>query len=197
MRKKIILFLLITFLICSIVYIVFLQKKNSNCNTYNKNIESVTDKNVVSKEKEYDCTFTQTYRVVNLLDGYIAEVPELSYVILDKFLTHQAISHIIPMNQKNKLESGKYYEFTYQLKGKGYIENMNDIYQQISSTELYKGYIENMNDIYQQISSTELYNQSDEKTKKEIYKDKKMFVYLTINETTKTGVEQINEDICG
>ena len=177
MRKKIILILLITFLICSIVYIVFLWKKKSNCNTYNKNIELVTDENVVSKEKEYDCAFTQTYRVVNLLDGYIAEVPELSYVILDKFQSHQAISHIIPTNQKNKLENGKYYEFTYQLKGKGYIENMNDIYQQISSTELY--------------------NQSDEKTKKEIYKDKKMFVYLTINETTKTGVEQINEDICG
>lgn len=177
MRKKITFILLITFLICSIVYIVFLQKKNTNCNNYNKNIESITDKNVVTKEKEYDCTFTQTYRVVNLLDGYIAEVPELSYVILDKFLTHQAISHIIPTNQKNKLENGKYYEFTYQIKGKGYIENMNDIYQQISSTELY--------------------NQSDEKTKKEIYKDKKMFVYLNINETTKTGVEQINEDICG
>lgn len=177
MRKKIAFILLITFLICSIVYIVFLQKKNTNCNNYNKNIESITDKNVVTKEKEYDCTFTQTYRVVNLLDGYIAEVPELSYVILDKFLTHQAISHIIPTNKKNKLENGKYYEFTYQIKGKGYIENMNDIYQQISSTELY--------------------NQSDEKTKKEIYKDKKMFVNLNINETTKTGVEQINEDICG
>ena len=174
MKRKIIICLLVVLLISSVVYIGFLQNKNKDCNSYNKNAES--SDNIVSKEREYDCTFTQTYHVVNLLDGYVAEVPELSYVILDKYLFHQAISHIIPTNLKNKLENDKYYEFTYQLKGKGYIENMDDIFKQISSTELY--------------------NQSDEKTKREIYKDKKMFVYLTIKETNKTGVEQINENIC-
>lgn len=176
LRKKIPVILLIVLLVSSIVYIVFLQKKYTNCNKNNKNDEPTVDKNKVSKEREYDCTFTQTYHVVNLLDGYIAEVPELSYVILDKFLDHQAISHIIPTSLKNELENDKYYEFTYQLKGKGYIENMDDIFQQISSTELY--------------------SQSDEKTKKEIYKDKKMFVYLTVKETDKKGVSQINENIC-
>lgn len=180
MRKKIPIILLLSFLICSTVYIVFLHKKLTNCTTsctnYNENIESIDDENITNVKKEYDCTFTQTYRVVNLLDGYIAEVPELSYVILDKYQTHTAISHIIPANLKPKLENNKYYEFTYQIKGKGYIRNMDDIYQQISSTELY--------------------NQSDEKTKKEIYKDKEMFVCLTIRETDKKGVEQINESIC-
>lgn len=176
MRKKIPIILLLSFLICSTIYIVFLQKKLTSCTNYNENIESIVDENITNVKKEYDCAFTQTYRVVNLLDGYITEVPELSYVILDKYQTHTAISHIIPANLKTKLENNKYYEFTYQIKGKGYIRNMDDIYQQISSTELY--------------------NQSDEKTKKEIYKDKEMFVYLTIRETNKKGVEQINESIC-
>ena len=126
LRKKIPVILLIVLLVSSIVYIVFLQKKYTNCNKNNKNDEPTVDKNKVSKEREYDCTFTQTYHVVNLLDGYIAEVPELSYVILDKFLDHQAISHFIPTSLKNELENDKYYEFTYQLKGKGYIENMDD-----------------------------------------------------------------------
>ena len=155
---------------------VFLQKKLTNCNDYNKNINSTVDESITNGEREYDCTFTQTYRVVNLLDNYVAEVPELSYVILDKYQTHIAISHIIPANLKTKLETNKYYEFTYHIKGKGYIRNMDDIYQQISSTEIY--------------------NQSDEKAKKEIYKDKEMFVYLTITETNKEGLEQINESIC-
>ena len=177
MKRKISIILLVVLLISSIAYIVFLQKKNKDCNSYNKNDGANDNENIVSKEREYDCTFTQTYHVVNLLDGYVAEVPELSYVILDKYLSHQAISHIIPTSLKNELEIDKYYEFTYQLKGKGYIENMDDIFKQISSTELY--------------------NQSDEKTKNEIYKDKKMFVYLTIKETNKTGVEQTNENICG
>lgn len=176
MRKKIPVILLIAFLVSSIVYIVFLHKKYTNCNNNDKNDELIVDENKVFKEREYDCTFTQTYHVVNLLDGYIAEVPELSYVILDKFLVHQAISHIIPTSLKKQLENDKYYEFTYQLKGKGYIENMDNIFQQISSTELY--------------------NQADEKTKNEIYKDKKMFVYLTVKETEKKGVSQTNENIC-
>ena len=53
-----------------------------------------------------------------------------------------------------------------------------------------------MNDIYQEIAATELYDQADDKIKNEIYKDKELFVYLTINETDKTGVDQIQENIC-
>ena len=176
MRKNISIILLILFLFCSVIYIVFLKKELINCNNCNENVGANDNENITNIKKEYDCTFTQTYRVVNLLSDYVAEVPELSYVILDKYLTHNVISHIIPSNLKNNLETNKYYEFTYHIKGKGNIRNMDDVYQHISSTELY--------------------NQSDDKTKTEIYKDKEMFVYLTIKETSKKGVEQINEEIC-
>ena len=61
------------------------------CNIYlaiqNKNIHNNKDNNKISKkseeEKYYDCSFTKTYRVVDLLDGYIAEVPEESYIVVD------------------------------------------------------------------------------------------------------------------
>lgn len=166
MKKNIIIILLSLFLVSTVIYIVTLQNKTTN---YNTDIKEKLNNNTIEEVKEYNCTFTQTYKVVNLLDGYLAEVPELSYVILDKYQSHNAISHIIPTNLKSTLESNKYYEFTYQIKGK---ENIKD-----------------MNDIYKLISSTELYNKSEDK-------DKELFVYLTIKETDKTGIDQINEDIC-
>ena len=184
MKKKIFVIFLILILLGVFIYIVFLQKKlticmdnnseNVDCNN-NENIDN-DDENVSNVEKEYDCSFIQTYHVVDLLDGYIAEVPEISYVILDKYMAHNAISHIIPSNLKNKLEINKYYEFEYKIKGKGSINNMNDIYQQILSTELY--------------------NQASDEKKQQMYKDKKIFVYLTIRETDKKGAEQVQENIC-
>ena len=89
-------------------------------------INEVTDN---TKEVYYDCSFTKTYRVVELLDGYIAEVPEMSYVVVDQYLTHSAYSHIITSELKEKLEVNKYYEFTYTLKGttNNKINNIDDV----------------------------------------------------------------------
>lgn len=177
---------IVSLLIIIVICVVFIILQGTKINSYKEDINSYKEKinklesQVEDKQEEeskyYDCSFTQTYRVVNLLDGYIAEVPELSYVVLDKYLSHGAFSHIIPSRLKTNLETNKYYEFTYQIKGKGNIKDMNDIYMEISSTELY--------------------SQADDKTKNELYKDKELFVYLTIKETDKKGVEQIQENIC-
>ena len=174
--------LLIIIVIC-VVFIILqgirINSYKEDINSYKEEISKLENKDGDKKEekdKYYDCSFTKTYRVVNLLDGYIAEVPELSYVILDAYLYHSALSHLIPLNLKTKLETNKYYEFTYQIKGKGNIKDMDAIYQEIAATELY--------------------GQADDKTKNELYKDKELFVYLTINETSKKGVEQIQENIC-
>lgn len=175
--------LLIIIVICVVFIVLQGTKINSykeDINSYKEEINKLEKKEDDKKEEEdkyYDCTFTKTYRVVNLLDGYIAEVPELSYVILDAYLDYSAFSHLIPSNLKTKLETNKYYEFTYQIKGSGNLKDMDDIYQEIAATELY--------------------SQANDKTKNKLYKDKKLFVYLTVNETNKKGVEQINEDICG
>ena len=127
----------------------------------------VKDNDNIDKEVYYDCSFTQTYRVVDLLDGYIAEVPEMSYVILDKFQMHGAYAHIISSEQKKKLEVNKYYEFTYYLKGttKDKINNINDV-----------------------LSHSSFNNQ--------IKSDNSLSVLLEIKETNKLGMEQIQEDIC-
>lgn len=127
----------------------------------------IKNNNNIDKEVYYDCSFTQTYRVVDLLDGYIAEVPEMSYVILDKFQMHGAYAHIISSEQKKKLEVNKYYEFTYYLKGttKDKINNINDV-----------------------LSHSSFNNQ--------IKSDNSLSVLLEIKETDKLGMEQIQEDIC-
>lgn len=127
----------------------------------------VKDNNNIDKEVYYDCSFTQTYRVVDLLDGYIAEVPEMSYVILDKFQIHGAYAHIISSEQKKKLEVNKYYEFTYYLKGttKDKINDINDV-----------------------LSYSSFNNQ--------IKSDNSLSVLLEIKETDKLGMEQIQEKIC-
>ena len=127
----------------------------------------VKDNDNIDKEVYYDCSLTQTYRVVDLLDGYIAEVPEMSYVILDKFQIHGAYAHIISSEQKKKLEVNKYYEFTYYLKGttKDKINDINDV-----------------------LSHSSFNNQ--------IKSDNSLSVLLEIKETDKLGMEQIQEDIC-
>ena len=127
----------------------------------------VKDNNNIDKEVYYDCSFTQTYRVVDLLDGYIAEVPEMSYVILDKFQIHGAYAHIISSEQKKKLEVNKYYEFTYYLKGttKDKINDINDVLKYSSFNN-------------------------------QIKSDNSLSVLLEIKETDKLGMEQIQEDIC-
>ncbi len=127
----------------------------------------VKDNNNIDKEVYYDCSFTQTYRVVDLLDGYIAEVPEMSYVILDKFQMHGAYAHKISSDQKKKLEVNKYYEFTYYLKGttKDKINDINDVLKYSSFNN-------------------------------QIKSDNSLSVLLEIKETDKLGMEQIQEDIC-
>ena len=127
----------------------------------------VKDNDSIDKEVYYDCSFTQTYRVLDLLDGYVAEVPEMYYVILDKFQIHGAYAHIISSEQKKKLEVNKYYEFTYYLKGtaKDKINDINDV-----------------------LSYSSFNNQ--------IKSDNSLSVLLEIKETDKLGMEQIQENIC-
>ena len=109
-------------IICLIGGIIYLNEY------YKKQLDYIFYTNVdETKDKEYDCSFTKTYRIVNLLDGYIAEVPEWSYVALDQFQNHSVIAARIPSTLKNKLQENKYYEFTYTVRGNGIIKTMEDV----------------------------------------------------------------------
>ena len=109
-------------IICLIGGLIYLNEY------YKKQLDFIFYTNVdETKGREYDCSFTKTYRVVNLLDGYIAEVPEWSYVVLDQFQNHGVTAARISSTEKNNLQENKYYEFTYTIKGNGLIKTMEDI----------------------------------------------------------------------
>lgn len=165
--------LLIIIVICVMFIILQGTKINSykeDINSYKEEINRLENKEDDKKEEEdkyYDCSFTQTYRVVNLLDGYIAEVPERSYVIVDKFQSHGAYAHPILTNLKEDLEINKYYEFTYHIKGTGVINDLNDVVSHITDKSLSEDIPEGM-----------------------------LRVNLSIKETNKEGLEQVQENIC-
>lgn len=136
--KKIISFLitiiLIIFFTSITVYSMSLKKELSNCVTkLNNTNNNLTENNQENKQHTYDCTFTMTYRVVDMLEGYIAEVPEYSYIVVDQFQSHGAIAHYIPTELKNNLEINHNYEINYHIKGTGIINNIYDVINTISS----------------------------------------------------------------
>lgn len=158
-KKSIIIISILSVIIIALLFsIVYQHKKN------NKPVNNViNDNNYIEhyeEDKQYDCKFTRTYRVVNLLDNYIAEVPEWSYVILDQYQRHIAISHKIPTELKKQLITNKYYEFTYTIKNTGKIETIEDINEYL------------------------------------VLDNDTIGIKLEIKETDKTGLEQIQEDIC-
>ena len=125
-------FFIITLIIITILscYSLLLNNQLNECN----NKETTTNNTqpiIQSSINIYNCKFTTTYRIVNLLDNYTTENSEYSYIIVDKYQEHTPISHLIPTKLKNNLEINKFYEFTYYIKGTGNIENIYDIINNI------------------------------------------------------------------
>ena len=130
-------------LVCIVVIIgligcnIYLDNQNhklqNNNETASNDNENSNKESNTTKELEYDCSFTRTYHIVNLLDNYIAEVPELSYIVVDSYQSHGAFTHIIPTRLKKELTEDKYYEFTYYLKGRGIINDIEDVRNSISA----------------------------------------------------------------
>lgn len=154
---------LITVVVIGVLILLMQNNKNNNYKCKDEQNNSVINR---SLEKKYDCNFTQTWNVVDLIDGYIAEVPEWSYVVLDKFQDHSVYAHLIPTNLKEDLIVGRYYEFTYHIKGTGIINDFEDITNNL---------VLNPIDV-----------QSNDKIK----------VILSVKETSRQGMDQIQEDIC-
>lgn len=122
MNKKstIIISILSVIIICLIGALFYLN------NYYIKQIDYIFK---TSKEKEYTCTFTKTYMVSNIWTvDTKEEIPGMSYIIVKQFQIDDVITLIIPTELKDKLETGKYYEFTYTFTGKKQnIKTMEDI----------------------------------------------------------------------
>ena len=139
--KPILLYTLLIIVFLFIVITFYLNTKIINCNKNlnnikNENKEENNIKNEIDKEpnsKDYTCKLVETFKIVNLLEGYVSEIPEISYVVVDNFQTHLPQTYMVPSNLKNKLEINKTYEFTYSLEGKGVITNKEDIYNYLTT----------------------------------------------------------------
>ncbi|UKI26672.1 MAG: hypothetical protein L6V91_07950 [Bacilli bacterium] len=117
------------------------------------------------ESREYDCSFTRTYRVIDSIDYPLAS-DGLSYIVVDDYQGYVPFVVAIPSSIDN-LETYKYYEFTYHLKGKGLINNFEQLNSYLISS-LFNKYHGNSS------SGT-------------------VYVELDIVETSKKGVEQIQE----
>lgn len=121
----------------------------------------------VNENKKYDCSFIKTYRIIETLEDYESATNTFYYVVGDVFQSFTPEILLVPLNYKDKLDEDKSYEFIYTLKGKGVINSMDDVNDYFISTTI---------------------------DNKEYPSDVK--VTIEVKETDKTGLEQINEDIC-
>ena len=100
-------------IICLVGGIIYIN------NYYIKQLNYINYTNVdETKGKEYDCSFTRTYKIIDLMDEYRAAVPERSFIIVDQFQFFVPVVHSLPTKLKENLKVGEYYEFTYHIKGK-------------------------------------------------------------------------------
>ena len=151
-------------IILSVFLIVEKKEFKEKCASNRNSISNAENND--TKQLEYDCSFTQTWRVYDMLEDFVGHHPDMQYVILERFQTFIPYSHKIPSNLKSQLERGKYYEFTYHIKGKGFIDDIDDVVEKL----IPEGNVETSQN--------------------------KLIVTLRINETDKLGMDQLQEPIC-
>ena len=119
--KKNLLTILVTLLLCLSVglggYCIKLNAKIDELESSDK----ITNNDVENDNVDQialDCSFTRTYKIIDLMDEYRAAVPERSFIIVDQFQFFVPVVHSLPTKLKENLKVGEYYEFTYHIKGK-------------------------------------------------------------------------------
>ena len=138
MKKNLLIILVCLFILLSMglgIYNIKLNAKIDELESSDK-ITDNDDLNNNSNDNEgeqiaLDCSFTKTFKIVNLMDGYVAAIPERSYVIVDQFQMFEAIAHGLPTKLKENLKVGQSYEFTYHIKGKMNLSKKLDMYDVI------------------------------------------------------------------
>lgn len=163
-HKIIFICMFLIIIILSVFLIVEKKEFKEKCASNRNSISNAENND--TKQLEYDCSFTQTWRVYNLLEDFVGHHPDMSYVILERFQTFIPYSHKIPSNLKSQLERGKYYEFTYHIKGKGFIDDIDDVVEKLIPED--------------NVETSQ----------------NKLIVTLRINETDKLGMDQLQEPIC-
>ena len=120
MKKKILIVLVGLFVSLSVGLGIYCIKLNAKIDGLKSN-DKITNNDVENDNVEQialDCSFTRTYKIIDLMDEYRAAVPERSFIIVDQFQFFVPVVHSLPTKLKENLKVGEYYEFTYHIKGK-------------------------------------------------------------------------------
>ena len=119
MKKKILIVLVGLFVSLSVGLGIYCIKLNAKIDGLKSN-DKITNNDVENNNVEQialDCSFTRTYKIIDLMDEYRAAVPERSFIIVDQFQFFVPVVHSLPTKLKENLKVGEYYEFTYHIKG--------------------------------------------------------------------------------
>ena len=118
-NKKIEIITIIVLLVVIIICVVFVILQKTKISSYKEDVDSYKEKvstlekqlgNKQNEEsREYDCSFTRTYRVIDSIDYPLAS-DGLSYIVVDDYQGYVPFVVAIP-SSINNLETYKYYEF--------------------------------------------------------------------------------------
>ena len=120
MKKNLLIILVGVFTLLSVGLGIYCIKLNAKIDGLKSN-DKITNNDVENDNVEQialDCSFTRTYKIIDLMDEYRAAVPERSFIIVDQFQFFVPVVHSLPTKLKENLKVGEYYEFTYHIKGK-------------------------------------------------------------------------------
>ena len=120
MKKNLLIVLVGLFVLLSVGLGIYCIKLNAEIDGLKSN-NKITNNDVENDNVEQialDCSFTRTYKIIDLMDEYRAAAPERSFIIVDQFQFFVPVVHSIPTELKENLKVGQYYEFTYHIKGK-------------------------------------------------------------------------------
>ena len=120
MKKKLLIVFVGLFASLSVGLGIYCIKLNAKIDELKSN-DKITNNDVENDNVEQialDCSFTRTYKIIDLMDEYRAATPERSFIIVDQFQFFVPVVHSIPTKLKENLKVGEYYECTYHIKGK-------------------------------------------------------------------------------
>jgi len=120
MKKSLLIILVALFALLSVGLGIYCIKLNTKIDELESK-DKITNNDVENDNADQialDCSFTRTYKIIDLMDEYRAAAPERSFIIVDQFQFFVPVVHGLPTKLKENLKVGEYYEFTYHIKGK-------------------------------------------------------------------------------
>ena len=108
MKKKLLIVLVGLFASLSVGLGIYCIKLNAKIDALKSN-DKITNNDVENDNANQialDCSFTRTYKIIDLMDEYRAAAPERSFIIVDQFQFFVPVVHSLPTKLKENLKIG-------------------------------------------------------------------------------------------